>query len=229
MMERLSERIAKLPPEKRALLELKLRQLKSAGSAAPQIERRAPGDSAPLSFAQERIWFLDQLEPENSFYNLHTCVSLEGKLDPEALRRAIESVVSRHETLRTVYAASDGEPLQIVRSGEAFSLPILDLGDIPKAEVEKQALEILDREVNRPFDLSRDLMLRAKLLRLDASKHILALVTHHIASDGWSAGILIHEISHAYTSLCQRAKACTRRITNSIQGFRDLAARKARE
>ena len=219
MMERLSERIAKLPPEKRALLELKLRQLKSAGSAAPQIERRAPGDSAPLSFAQERIWFLDQLEPENSFYNLHTCVSLEGKLDPEALRRAIESVVSRHETLRTVYAASDGEPLQIVRSDEAFSLPILDLGDIPKAEVEKQALEILDREVNRPFDLSRDLMLRAKLLRLDASKHILALVTHHIASDGWSAGILIHEISHAYTSLCQRQKPAPAELPIQYRDF----------
>ena len=163
--------------------------------------------------------FWTSLNLGNSFHNLQICVSFGGRLRPEALRQAIESVVSRHETLRTVYAASDGEPLQTVRSGEAFSLPILDLGDISKAELERQVLEILDREVNRPFDLSRDLMLRARLLRLDVSKHILALVTHHIASDGSSAGILTREISHAYTSFCQREKSALAELPIQYRDF----------
>ena len=202
-MEPLSDRIARLPPEKRALLELKLQRQRTANPPVEQQIGRRSGNSSPLSFAQERIWFLDQLEPESSFYNLPLCVSLNGSLNLEALEKALDGILSRHEALRTIINVADGEPSQVV-SLNNFSLPVIDLSGYPDSEIQERTRQILDAEVRRPFDLSRDLMLRATLLKVGLEKHILLLVTHHVAFDGWSWRVLIREISTIYASWLEK-------------------------
>ena len=193
----LAERIATLSPEKRALLEARLKQNNSAKIqlTIPVRQNHAP---APLSFAQQRLWFLDQLEPESSFYNIPNSVRLNGLLDVEALQKALNTIVNRHEILRTTITVVDGSPIQIVQQNRSVSLSTIDLSKSPKLQRQDELHSCLRNEIQRPFDLSRDLMLRATLVRLDSAQHILLLMTHHIASDGWSSGILWQELAALY-------------------------------
>jgi len=144
----------------------------------------------PLSFGQQRLWVASQLEPNSCRYSVPRAIRLKGVLNPQAVETALNDVVARHEVLRTTYAAERGCPLQIVTPNVVIGLPFDDLSLFPAAVREQEASRILQEEAAKPFDLERDIVLRARLLRLDSEDHILFLNTHHIASDGWSFGIL---------------------------------------
>ena len=197
-LDNLTDRIANLSPAKRGLLELKLKEKDAVASIKQTIPRRATRDSAPLSFAQERLWFLDQLEPESRAYNQLKVIRLKGALQIEALREALDAIVARHEVLRTTFHAADEQPMQVVGESRPVELPTIDLsaisGDKQDAELQRIMLDLSERR----FDFSRDLMLRGALLKLGSAEHVLLLVTHHIASDGWSSGILWQELVALY-------------------------------
>ena len=157
----------------------------------------------PASFAQLRLWLLDQLEPGRATYNIPLNFQLEGPLDVNALRSALDYLVERHEVLRTTFEARDGEPQQVVRSAGGFALRVVDLRG--SAEPEKAIPGLVEEEGNRPFDLGTGPLLRATLVQLGAEKHVLLLTVHHIAADGWSFGIILREISIAYASFVRGA------------------------
>ena len=155
----------------------------------------------PLSFAQQRLWFLDQLQPGNPFYNLPTTIRLTGPLDVALAQRCIDEIVRRHEVLRTTFATRDGQPVQLIAPDLTVSLAVVDLQDVPPDAREARAREFGEVETQRPFDLERGPLLRATLLRLGPEEHVLLLVMHHIASDGWSSGVLLRELGALYQSL----------------------------
>ncbi len=150
------------------------------------------------SFQQQRLWFLDQLEPGAVAYNLPRAMRLSGSLDPATLAKAFQSVISRHESIRTIFTFLDGEPKQVVLPHLPFELPAVDLRHLPNADREQAALRIAGEDACRPFDLSRGPLLRAKLLRLGHEDHILILVMHHIITDGWSMSVLFKEVGELY-------------------------------
>ncbi len=154
----------------------------------------------PLSFAQERLWFLDRLEPGTATYNVVRELRLRGPLDAPALAAALAEAVHRHEPLRTRFEAVDGEPVQIVLPFAAVPLPLTDLSALPEPERHAEAMRHAALEGQRPFDLRRGPMLRAALLRLTAEEHVLLLGVHHIAFDGWSLDVLRRELGALYTA-----------------------------
>jgi amino acid adenylation domain-containing protein/non-ribosomal peptide synthase protein (TIGR01720 family)/FkbM family methyltransferase len=155
----------------------------------------------PLSFAQQRLWFIDQLDPGTPLYNIPAALRIEGPLDSAVLARCLGEVVRRHEALRTVFAAPQGSPVQVVQPALPFHLPLVDLTGLPEGEREPLALDLARDETLRPFDLARGPLLRGVLLRLGAVDHVALLTMHHIVSDGWSVGILIHEVAVLYAAL----------------------------
>jgi amino acid adenylation domain-containing protein len=192
------QRLAKLSPEKQALL---MRLLNRTGDGArwlPILPQRRTGDPFPLSFAQQRLWFLNQLQPDSSFYNVPDTYRLTGCLDARVLERCFDALVRRHETLRTTFKLVDGEPRQFINDPAPFNLPVIDLTHLPAEGREAEALCLAEEEAERLFDLTRDPMLRARLLRLGAEEHFLLMSMHHIASDGWSRGILAGELMKLY-------------------------------
>ncbi len=201
--DEIAERVARLSPAKRALLEQRLRAQRSPRDGL--IPRRRPSDRAPLSFAQQRLWFLHQMDPEGCLYNIPQAFRIGGDLDVDALRRALDAVVARHEALRTTFVAEGEVPAQVFVAGRPVDLRTLDLRGRPDAGAEAQRL--LSEEARRPFDLSADLMLRALLLRTGQQDRILLLTLHHIAADGWSLGVLFEEVSALYRAFAAGEEA----------------------
>jgi amino acid adenylation domain-containing protein len=153
-----------------------------------------------LSFAQERLWFLSQLEPENVAYNMPDAVRVKGSLDLDSLERTLQEIVRRHELLRTRFVSVNGEPQQIIESTVAVQLPVTDLSHLPEQEREPEARRLALTEAQHHFDLSRGPLLRVKPLRLASQDHVLVFNMHHIVSDQWSVGILLREVSAIYKS-----------------------------
>ncbi len=179
---------------------LAARQGEGAGAWGP-VARRAAGATLPLSFAQQRLWFLDQLEPGNPAYNLATAVLLTGPLDRAAFAASLEGVVARHEALRTTFRLADdadGEPVQRIAPPAPLPLPGIDLAGLPEEAREAEALRLAAEEAMRPFDLARGPLLRAALLRLDAVRHVALLTLHHMVGDGWSIDLLVRELAALY-------------------------------
>ncbi|RPI05054.1 MAG: non-ribosomal peptide synthetase, partial [Zetaproteobacteria bacterium] len=199
-MSELADRIAGLSPAKQALLRLRLQRQESVSAKFRDIPRR--GDVGPhsLAFAQQRLWFLEQLEPASPLYNVHAAFRVQGALDAAALQTALDGLVARHEALRTTFAAPDGQPVQVVGAPRPVPLAVVDLTAHPEPEREAACQRCLAAEIRRPFDLTRDLMLRALLVRLGADEHVLLVAKHHIASDGWSTGVLWRELSRLYAA-----------------------------
>ncbi|MBO4206241.1 non-ribosomal peptide synthetase [Micromonospora echinofusca] len=169
------------------------------GADADTIPRRPASDAPlPLAFAQRQLWFLDQLSPGNPFYNNPVAFDIVGALDVPALERALTEVVRRHEALRTVFAAVDGEPCQVVRPAGPVTLPVTDLTALPVAERRRRADEATGADARAPFDLATGPLLRSSLLRLAADEHRWLLTVHHTVADGWSIGILINEVTTLY-------------------------------
>ncbi|MFL6284301.1 MAG: amino acid adenylation domain-containing protein, partial [Pyrinomonadaceae bacterium] len=158
------------------------------GSVPPPVVRVERGESAPLSFAQQRLWFIDRLEGGSAFYNSPAAVRLSGALEVEALRRTLCEIVRRHEALRTRFVEAGGEPRQVVEPASGIALPVTDLSHLAEAEREAEATRLAGEEARLPFDLSRGPLLRAQLLRLGEEEHVALLTMHHIVSDGWSMG-----------------------------------------
>ncbi|HEX6047549.1 MAG TPA: condensation domain-containing protein, partial [Pyrinomonadaceae bacterium] len=158
-------------------------------------------NALPLSFAQQRLWFLDQLEPGSPLYNISAAVRLTGRLDIPALQLAIQEVVTRHESLRTIFIEIHGKPMQVVLDYMTVKMPVIDLTGLDQADCDARVAELTEDERQATFDLTDGPMLRVNLLRLGAESHKLLITLHHIVSDGWSTGILIREISLVYKSL----------------------------
>lgn len=168
-------------------------------AASPPALRRRNAAGAPLSYAQKRLWFFQQLEPESPLYNIPAAFRLRGRLNREALQQALNVIVRRHEVLRTRFVSKDGTPWQVITAPPAdFPLPVIDLSPVPAARRETEAERLLQTEAIRPFNLTQDLMLRANLIALGSDDHLLALDTHHIASDGWSVGVFLRELAELY-------------------------------
>jgi amino acid adenylation domain-containing protein len=191
--------LAGLSPAKRTLLQSRLKPAVTT-PAKNAITPRADRDATPLSFAQERLWFLDQLLPASMrmAYNVPRALRLSGVLDCQALQNAIDALVARHEILRTTYPAVGGKPVPRVAESCSVPLVLLDLRALPGREQESESQRVIAQEIQRPFDLSKDLLLRAFLHRLADQDHVLLLMTHHITSDGWSKGILFRELAALY-------------------------------
>ncbi|MET0647738.1 MAG: condensation domain-containing protein, partial [Pyrinomonadaceae bacterium] len=192
------ERLKNLSPAKRALL---LKQLQEKAAPAEEfnlIPRRAQQNPSPLSFAQQRLWFLNRLEPDSSAYNVPVALRLTGRLDVTALERTLNEVSRRHEVLRTTFVETDGQPVQVVAPFEPQPLPVTDLSALPEDQREAEVSRLAAVERQRPFDLSRDPLLRVTLVRLAEEEHALLVTMHHIVSDGWSAGVLIRELTGLY-------------------------------
>ncbi|HKI01669.1 MAG TPA: amino acid adenylation domain-containing protein, partial [Thermoanaerobaculia bacterium] len=174
------------------------------GAEAPPIRPAERRGNLPLSFAQERLWFLDQLDPGGTMYNIPAAARLTGELDVPALGAAIGEIVRRHEVLRTGFTESEGRPVQVVAPWSPPDLPLTDLSGLPPARREAEVSRLLDGDVVQPFDLRRPPMLRTALLRLAPDEHVLLLDFHHAASDGWSIGIFLRELAVLYDAAVAR-------------------------
>ena len=153
----------------------------------------------PLSWAQERLWFLHHLEGESGAYTIPFAVRLEGNLNVKALSGAIEAIMRRHEVLRTRFEIKDDKPVQVIDPNINITLPVVDLQNV--ADPWKQVEQLAIKEAYKPFDLARDPMLRVKMWQVDQQEYVLLLVIHHIAADGWSIGVLIRELSAHYRAI----------------------------
>ncbi len=169
-----------------------------SADALPAIRPGARDGALPLSFAQQRLFFLHQLEPGAATYNMPVAIRLSGTLDAAALEESVRVVLQRHESLRSSLVLRDGTPYQEIAPLHGFALPVDDLSVVPAQEREASVRERIRDEVRRPFDLRSDLKLRARLLRSSEKEHVLVLTVHHVASDGTSLGILVHELATLY-------------------------------
>lgn len=197
-MTDLAAQAARLSPAKRALLEKLLKQPPSG--AARSIGRRAADGPAPLSFAQQRLWFFDQLEPQNPFYNVSASVPIEGPLDADRLENCLRAVIARHESLRTVFLSEQGQPRQMVLPSIEWRLARYDLSRLPPTQRAAEENRLTLREAEKPFDLAKGPLLRASLIDLGDGHWRLLLTMHHIICDGWSMGVLRRELATLYAS-----------------------------
>ena len=188
-----------------ALKQRKLEVIAFLEAATPSdsVERAAiqpvsRGQNLPLSWTQQRLWFLNQFEPDSPAYNIPSCVLLKGELDVAAFERCLREIVRRHEVLRTTIVSVNGEPSQVVSPSVNISVPVINLEGLPEKEIEEKVHGVVAEESQHIFDLGKGPLLRATLLRASASDHYLVFVVHHIAFDGWSAGVLVREMGALY-------------------------------
>lgn len=154
----------------------------------------------PLSFAQQRLWFLQQMNPQSPAYNMPVASRLLGRLDVKALEQALNEIVQRHEVLRTTFQIVDAQPMQVISSRAALTLPLLDLTHLPETAREAEAHRLAVENLRQPFDLVNGPLVRAGLLRMNVEDHVLLLAMHHIISDGWSISVLVNELAALYNS-----------------------------
>jgi amino acid adenylation domain-containing protein len=170
--------------------------------AAPPIVPVPRTGDLVLSFAQQRLWFFDQLEPGLAAYNLPAAVRLKGPLNLAALRQSLNEIVKRHESLRTTFAQVDGWATQVIAPELTVALPVVDLGRLSAREMEAEVRRLATAEAQRPFDLAQGPLIRGSVLRLGDEEHVGLLTMHHIVSDSWSTGILIRELATLYVAFC---------------------------
>lgn len=200
----LSLRRSRLSPEKQAMLAKRLASAQGEGTQPLDIPRWSERGPAPLSFAQQRLWFLDQLKPGNIAYSIPIALRLEGPLNYSALEKSLHAIVQRHESLRTIFFTHGGVPFQQVLAPQGVSIRSVNLqqecaaDDLWRSYLQEQMLQ----EVHRPFDLTTGPLLRATLFQLEQQQRVLLLTIHHIAADGWSLGILFEELEILYQRFC---------------------------
>jgi hypothetical protein len=198
-MSELKERIARLSPAKLALLAQRLGKGGAPDVGLQPIPRRPEvGRAAPLSFAQERLWFLHRLEPESVVYNIARAIRLRGRVEREVFEQCFDEIVKRHDILRTTFAEHDGEPAQAVAPHTNVSIPVIDLSGLGAPEREAAARAAAAAEAARPFDLVSGPLYRMRLLRLDEEEHVALFTLHHIVSDAWSTAVLVKELVALY-------------------------------
>ncbi|MFQ5794228.1 MAG: condensation domain-containing protein [Candidatus Bipolaricaulia bacterium] len=186
-MSNTSNRIDDLSPEeKRELLA--------------QLLRKKASEPNPLSFSQERLWFLHQLEPDSPAYNIPLALRFTGPLSVSIAERSLNEIVRHHEVLRTTFSVVDGRPVQVIAPALTLPLPVVDLRELPETERETEVRRLATEEARRPFDLVRGPLLRVTLLRLGEEEYVGLLIMHHIVSDGWSTGVLGRELAALYSA-----------------------------
>lgn len=180
-------------------------KLKDRTLQSPPLRRSVPGGRPPLSFAQQRLWFIDRLESGSAFYNIPVAIRLSGKLDTDVLQRCINQIIQRHEVLRTALVEVQGKPVQVTLPELAVAMTVHDLTGLPRDEAETEVQRRANEDVKHPFTLEKPPLLRVNLFRLapDEDEHVLLAVMHHAISDGWSLGILVHEITELYAAFSQ--------------------------
>jgi hypothetical protein len=171
--------------------------------AMPALERVSRDEELVLSFAQQRLWFLDQLEPGSTAYNIPAALRLKGNLNVGVLEQSFSEIIRRHEALRTTFAMADERPVQLIATTETARLEAHDLSHLSEEERESEARRLAAEESERPFDLSSGPLLRVRLLRLSEDEHVLLFSMHHIISDGWSMGVLVREMGLLYEAYSQ--------------------------
>ena len=189
---------------KRALLAKYLRGELTEQSASPRsIAPRTLGAIPQLSFAQERLWFLDQLNPESALYNVPLAVRLSGPLDPKAIEQSVNEIVRRHESLRTTFPNVEGQPVPVIAPHLEVKLQVHDLASLPETEREARAQSLLYEEGGMPFDLAHGPLIRTTLVKLSDEQHVFLVVMHHITSDGWSLVLFFKELTAIYEAIAR--------------------------
>ena len=205
-MNELSQRIDNLPPDQRARLAGRLREKRAEAAAALALRPRPDRSRFPLSFAQERLWFLDQFEPGSPFYNIPAALRLKGPLDVPALRRSLNEIVRRHEVLRATFANEKGRPRQSIAPELSLPLAVTDLRAMPGTDRQRRLRQLALEEAQKPFDLAMGPLVRASLVRMDADTHVLLLTLHHIVFDGWSTEVWVREMSAFYDAFSRKRR-----------------------
>ena len=173
------------------------------GMLPPAIKAVPRNRDLPLSFAQERLWVLDQMEPNNPLYNIPRSLRMKGVLRVDALQKALNEIVRRHESQRTTFAIKDGHPVQVIARSLAIPLDLLDLSSLSEGDRELEARRVSIENAMRPFNLAAGPLVRAVLLRRDTEDHVLLVTMHHIVSDAWSASIFLEELGVLYDAFCR--------------------------
>lgn len=187
-----------LSPSKQALLAKRLRGEIQSDSPINLIPRRDSTDSAPLSFPQQRLWLLQQIDRDNSAYNEHGAIQLTGSLNVAALERSLNEIIERHESLRTTFKMIEGQPVQIICPSLTIKLPTVNLSDLPLSEQKNQIQRVALEQTQSPFDLAQGPLLRWMLLQIGQQDYVLLVTMHHIIYDGWSYGVLMRELAALY-------------------------------
>ncbi len=193
-----------LSEAQQALLRKRLQHAREA-TVGPQdsssgIPRHGSRENIPLSYAQQRLWFIDQLEPNSPAYNMCEAIQLSGALNVPALERSLNEIIRRHEILRTNFIAVDGNPIQVVIERRLLSLAVRDCVKADAAESAVRVERMIEEEASRPFDLRSDLLLRVLLIRRGTDDHVFMFTMHHIISDGWSLGVFFEELKIIYAA-----------------------------
>ncbi|MEH2104792.1 amino acid adenylation domain-containing protein [Nostoc sp.] len=207
-MSDILKRLEALSPEKRELVLQKLKKQQQSpqhnGKLTPPLTSVSREQSLPLSFAQQRLWFLDQLEGENCVYNVPFFWQINGFLNISALEQAITEIVQRHEVLRTSFCVIDESPIQVIHAHPQLTMQVRDWRQLTEENQLSKATQLATEELQQPFDLSNPPLLRVKLLQLADQSYLLLLVIHHIVCDGWSMDIFRRELFSLYTAFCAR-------------------------
>ncbi|MBT7408878.1 MAG: amino acid adenylation domain-containing protein, partial [Methylococcales bacterium] len=204
------------PTVARLAMEIEAAMQTQQGDTMPEIVAVSRDQSIPLSFSQERLWFLDQLEPENALYNIPAAVELQGEINLCALEASVNQVIQRHESLRTRFRAINGKPIQIIEQDCQCSIHQISLDD---GNDEQAIIAKIRKEIDKPFSLSTDLLIRVSILKIKKDQHILLFLLHHIVSDGWSTDVLIHEITQNYIALLDQTPANYKVLTIQYADF----------
>jgi amino acid adenylation domain-containing protein len=218
-MSDIAKQITGLSVEKRQLLE---RYLKTAGlnlSRTVILPQSRETNKFPLSFAQQRLWFLDQLEPNSAVYNIPDMQQFSGPLNLAALERSMSELIRRHESLRTTFQSIDGEPVQVIAEAQPRKIEVIDLSHLPRAKREAEAQRMARDEGEVPFDLSRGPLFRFRLVKLEEEEHLLLLTMHHIIADGWSLGVLGRELSALYQAFSMDQSSPLEELTIQYADF----------
>ncbi|QSQ16103.1 hypothetical protein JY572_08670 [Myxococcus landrumensis] len=179
-----------------ALLSERLESL--ASSRVPALVPVDRTQALPLSFAQQRLWFLDQLQPGNSTYNIPWVLKLSGSLNSDALLQSLRALTQRHEVLRTHFALVDDQPVQLIQDSVLLDMPLVDLSSLSEKDRDAEAQRLIREEAVHSFDLSRGPLVHATLVRLGHDEHLLLATVHHIVSDGWSISVIVRELAAFY-------------------------------
>lgn len=194
---------AEMAERKVEILSLLEEAAEAAEATIAPIPLVPRADDLPLSFAEQRLWYLHQLDPASSAYNAPVAVRLIGRLDRDALQKAIDLIVERHEALRTVFPDVDGKPTQRILPSQPVEIALIDLRSAPQAAREEQAMALSQQAAREPFVLATGPLLRVTLVQLADDEHFLVLAMHHIVSDGWSLGVLLRELAGIYNPLLE--------------------------
>jgi len=181
-------------------------KLTSNGQEEEKMVPRAIQENIPLSFAQERLWFLDQIEPNSPFYNMPESYRIKGIIDLNILETCFNDIIIRHESLRTFFISEDGNPYQSIQDSYKLEIPLIDLSNLPLTERDEESKVIIEEESKTPIPISKVPLFRIKIIKYDENDHIFLMTIHHIISDDWSTKVIIKELTALYQSYQQRTK-----------------------